>query len=122
MANELRIEAQLEYSKNDVKHSKHDSTFIDVSGDAMHMGIQAIGTGAETLTFNSTDLSDVGYVFLKNLGTSGTIYIDEDSDLSSSTSMIALKPGEFAMFRSGVDAIYALASSAENLQMILIEA
>ena len=122
MANELRIEAQLEYSKSGVKERRHDSAFIDVSGDSIHRSIQAIGTGAETLTFNSTDLSDVGYVFLKNLGTSGTIYIDEDSGLSSTTSMVALKPGEFAMFRSGVDTIYGLASSAENLEIMLIEA
>ena len=122
MANELRIEAQLDYNKNNVKYSKHDSQFIDVSGDNVHMGIQAIGTSAEALTFNSTDLTDIGYVFLKNLGTSGTIYVDEDSDMSTTTSMIALKPGEFALFRSGVDTVYARASSAENLQIVLIEA
>ena len=31
MANELRIEAQLEYSKSGVKESRHDSVYIDVS-------------------------------------------------------------------------------------------
>ena len=30
MANELRIEAQLEYSKSGVKESRHDSVYIDV--------------------------------------------------------------------------------------------
>ena len=34
MANELRIEAQLEYSKSGVKQNKHDSTYADVSGDS----------------------------------------------------------------------------------------
>jgi len=123
MANELRIEAQLEYSKSGVKESRHDSVYIDVSGDSIHRSIQAIGNSAETLTFNSTDLSDVGYVFLKNLDTSSTIYIDEDSGLSSTTSMVALKPGEFAMFRSGVDTIYGVSSSGTpNLEITLIEA
>ena len=123
MANELRISAQLEYNKNGVKESKNDSTFIDVSGSYMHKSIQAIGDSAETLTFNTTDLDDVGYVFLKNLDASSTIYIDEDSGLSSTTSMVALKPGEFAMFRSGVDSIYGISSSGTpNLEITMIMA
>lgn len=89
----------------------------------MHKSIQAIGDSAETLTFNTTDLDDVGYVFLKNLDASSTIYIDEDSGLSSTTSMVALKPGEFAMFRSGVDSIYGISSSGTpNLEITMIMA
>lgn len=123
MANELRIEAQMEYSKSGVKESRHDSAYIDVSGSYIHKSIQAIGSTAETLTFNSTDLSDVGYMFLKNLDTSNTIYIDEDSGLSTTTSMVALKPGEFAMFRSGVDTIYGISSSGSpNLEITMIMA
>ena len=34
MANELRIEAQLEYSKSGVKDSKRDSAYVDVSGES----------------------------------------------------------------------------------------
>ena len=54
MANELRIEAQLEYSKNGVKEAKRDSAYIDVSGDSINKTIQEIATSNTAITAVAT--------------------------------------------------------------------
>jgi hypothetical protein len=107
MANELRIAAQLEYSKSGVKQNKHDSTYADVSGDSFTHVVQEVGTSDELIVIGS-DVATWGYVYLKNL---------------TSSYSIKLKPGEVALFRAAA-ALYAKAesgSSGSDLEVMVIE-
>jgi len=115
MANELRIEAQLEYSKSGVKQNKHDSAYVDVSGDSFTHVVQEVDTSNELIVIGS-DVATWGYVYLKNLDS--TYYIEVG--LTSSYS-IKLKAGEVAMFRAAA-ALYARANTAAvDLEIIVIE-
>ena len=118
MANELRIEAQLEYSKSGVKEIKHDSTYIDVSGESYNKSIQVIGTSNEQIGVAS-DIGTYGYMFLKNLDSTNYIEIaDEDA----TNYFCKLKAGEFAMFRAADADYWARANTAScNLEVTVIE-
>ena len=115
MANELRIEAQLEYSKSGVKQNKHDSTYADVSGDSFTHVVQEIGTSDELIVIGS-DVATWGYVYLKNLDSTNYVEVGLTSSYS-----IKLKAGEVAMFRAAA-ALYAQANTAAvDLEIIVIE-
>ena len=115
MANELRIEAQLEYSKSGVKQNKHDSTYADVSGDSFTHVIQEIGTANEAISIGG-DVGTWGYVYLKNLDSTNYVEVGLTSSYS-----IKLKAGEVAMFRAAA-ALYAQANTAAvDLEIIVIE-
>ena len=115
MANELRIEAQLEYSKSGVKQNKHDSTYADVSGDSFTHVVQEVGTSDELIVIGS-DVATWGYVYLKNLDSTNYVEVGLTSSYS-----IKLKAGEVAMFRAAA-ALYAQANTAAvDLEIIVIE-
>ena len=118
MANELRIEAQLEYSKSGVKQNKHDSAYVDVSGDSFTHVVQEVGTSNELIVIGS-DVATWGYVYLKNLDSTNYVEVGLTSSYS-----IKLKAGEVAMFRAAA-ALYAKAetgSSGSDLEIMVIEA
>ena len=118
MANELRIEAQLEYSKSGVKEIKHDSTYIDVSGESYNKTIQVIGTSNEQISVAS-DIGTYGYMFFKNLDASNYIEIADEDDTNY---FCKLKAGEFAMFRAADSDYWARANTAScNLEVVVIE-
>jgi len=115
MANELRIEAQLEYSKSGVKQNKHDSAYVDVSGDSFTHVVQEVGTSNELIVIGS-DVGTWGYVYLKNLDSTNYVEVGLTSSYS-----IKLKAGEVAMFRAAA-ALYARANTAAvDLEIIVIE-
>ena len=115
MANELRIEAQLEYSKSGVKQNKHDSAYVDVSGDSFTHVVQEVGTSDELIVIGS-DVATWGYVYLKNLDSTNYVEVGLTSSYS-----IKLKAGEVAMFRAAA-ALYAQANTAAvDLEIIVIE-
>ena len=115
MANELRIEAHLEYSKSGVKESKHDSAYVDISGDSINKTIQEIATSNTQITAVAT-VGTWGYVYLKNLDPTNYVEVGLTSSYS-----IKLKAGEFALFRAAAS-LYARANtSAVNLEIIIIE-
>ena len=115
MANELRIEAQLEYSKSGVKQNKHDSTYADVSGDSFTHVVQEVGTSDELIVIGS-DVATWGYVYLKNLDSTNYVEVGLTGSYS-----IKLKPGEVALFRAAA-ALYAQANTAAvDLEIIVIE-
>ncbi len=118
MANELRIEAQLQYSKSGVKEIKHDSTYIDVSGESYDKSIQVIGTSNEQIGVAS-DIGTYGYMFLKNLDSTNYIEIADEDDTNY---FCKLKAGEFAMFRAADSDYWARANTAScNLEVTVIE-
>ena len=118
MANELRIEAQLEYSKSGVKEIKHDSTYIDVSGESYNKSIQVIGTSNAQIG-GASDIGTYGYMFLKNLDSTNYIEIADEDDTNY---FCKLKAGEFAMFRAADADYWARANTAScNLEVTVIE-
>tara|TARA_R100001129_G_scaffold30855_3_gene20378 strand:- start:2695 stop:3054 length:360 start_codon:yes stop_codon:yes gene_type:complete len=118
MANELRIEAQLDYSKSGVKEIKHDSVYVDVSGDSYSKTIQEIGTSNEQISVVS-DIATYGYIFLKNLDSTNYIEIADEND---SNYFCKLKAGEFSLFRAADSTYWARANtSACNLEVTVIE-
>ena len=115
MANELRIEAQLEYSKSGVKQNKHYSAYADVSGDSFTLVVQEVGTSNELIVIGS-DVATWGYVYLKNLDSTNYVEVGLTSSYS-----IKLKAGEVAMFRAAA-ALYARANTdVVDLEIIVIE-
>ena len=118
MANELRIEAHLEYSKAGVKESKHDSKYIDVSGESYSKNIQVVDTSNEAVSV-VTDIDTVGYVFIKNLDSTNYVEISDGNDTDY---FLKLKAGEFALFRAAQSSYFAKANtSAVNLEIVMIE-
>mgnify|MGYP003638376143 CR=1 FL=1 len=118
MANELRIEAQLEYSKNGVKEAKRDSAYIDVSGDSINKTIQEIATSNTAITAVAT-VGTYGYIFIKNLDASNYVEIADEDDTNY---FCKLKAGEFALFRAADSDYWARANTAAvDLEIIIIE-
>tara|TARA_R110000751_G_scaffold124397_2_gene225554 strand:- start:584 stop:943 length:360 start_codon:yes stop_codon:yes gene_type:complete len=118
MANELRIEAHLEYSKAGVKESKHDSKYINVSGESYSKNIQVVQTSNEAISV-ITDIDTAGYVFIKNLDSTNYVEI---SDANDTNYFLKLKAGEFALFRAAQSSYFAKANTAAiNLEIVIIE-
>jgi|TARA_R100000315_G_scaffold54828_1_gene28784 uncharacterized protein (DUF2141 family) len=118
MANELRIEAHLEYSKSGVKESKHDSAYVDVSGDSISKVIQEIPNSREQISVLA-DLGTYGYVFIKNLHASSYVQISDEND---GNYFCKLKAGEFALFRAADSDYWAIAETGTvDLEIIVIE-
>ena len=118
MANELRIEAQLEYSKSGVKDSKRDSAYVDVSGESYNKTIQVIGTSNEQISVAS-DIGTYGYMFFKNLDATNYVEIADEDDTNY---FCKLKAGEFAMFRAADSDYWARANTSScNLEVLVIE-
>jgi len=119
MANELRIEAQLEYSKSGVKESMHTSAFVDVSGDSFSKVIQEIPTGSREQISVLADLGTYGYVFIKNIDSTNYVQIADEDDTNY---FCKLKAGEFAMFRAADSDYWAIADTdAVDLEILVIE-
>lgn len=118
MANELRIYVGLEYSKAGVKQEKHDSAFVDVSGDSFNRTIQEVGTSNEQITAVA-DVGTYGYLFLKNLDSTNYVEIADEDDTNY---FCKLNAGEFALFRCADNDLWAKANTAAiDLEVILIE-
>tara|TARA_R100000306_G_C4290318_1_gene99716 strand:- start:188 stop:547 length:360 start_codon:yes stop_codon:yes gene_type:complete len=118
MANELRIEAQLEYGKSGVKESMHTSTFVDVSGDSLNKTIQEIATSNTQITAVAT-IGTYGYMFIKNLDSSNYVEIADEDDTNY---FCKLKAGEFAMFRAADSDYWGRANTAAvDLEILIIE-
>ena len=80
MANELRIEAHLEYSKAGVKESKHDSQSIADSGETYSISIVVVGNSANEAISVASDIGTYGYVFIKNLDDTNYVQISDADD------------------------------------------
>ena len=121
MANELRIEAQLEYGKSGVKESMHTSTFVDVSGDSLNKTIQEIATSNTQITAVASITAGTGgaygYMFIKNLDSSNYVEIADEDDTNY---FCKLKAGEFAMFRAADSDYWGRANTAAVVLEILI--
>lgn len=117
MADELTVNLNILYRKNNVEHRLNLSDTVTVSGNATVRNVRNVATTDETLALG--DVSTIGYVYLHNLD--GTNYCSFGSDGSSYP--IKLLAGEQGVFRWNAAALHAKAnSSATKVEYWMIEA
>jgi len=110
MANEIQMSASLIVNKDGTSLNGTASKTVDMSGSAKIASTQNIGTTTEALSIG--DVTDVGYVYIKNLDSTNYVEVGITSPVSASNAMITLKPGEFALFPTRLETIYAKANTA----------
>ena len=126
MANEIKINLSISVSKNGAKYERQESFSDDMTGDAWATGIADITATGETLVAD-TDVGTYGWVFVKNLTSSGTTYIDiihtDSGGDDSDDTLCRLYVGESTIFKTaGKTALYADSSSGtQRLEYALIE-
>ena len=74
MANEISISISLTATKNGATYTRTESFLDDMTGDAWTTGIVEITTSGVQMT--DLDVGSYGWIFVKNLGTDSSIYID----------------------------------------------
>ena len=117
MADELKINLSVSFSKGGANFTKQKSINIDVSGDSYTSAVQNIGTTEEALTL-VPDLTTPGYVILINLDSTNYVEVGSTTGVYD----LKLKPGELALYRHNSSTIYAKANtSAINLEYIVVE-
>ena len=117
MADELRLNVSVAFTKGGASFSKTIAPLLDISGDLFVHGVQNIGTTEETLTLIA-GIGTLGYVLVYNLDDTNFIEIGA----VTTEYAIKLKPGEIALFRVNGSAIYAKADTAAcDLEYAVIE-
>ena len=126
MADELRVNVSLSFSKGGAKLSISKSGAITVTGDCFVHGVQAI-TDSEAEIAQLAALGNAGVAFMFNMGasTEGDIYVGFTDGGDDSKKPIIIPPGEFTLYRHNyaeVAAIYARTSTGTvNLYYAIIE-
>lgn len=114
MANELRLQVYLKYSKNNRIIEESESIWVDVAGDNIIRNIQEVGTSEEAL--QSIDSGTQGYLFIKNLDSTNYVEVGLTGSYTAK-----LQAGEIALFRCA-GTVYAKANNdACDVDYILIE-
>ena len=117
MADELRVNASLSFSKDGATINKAYSKTITVTGDSYVSGVLSIGTDEETLT-QLEDLGTPGYILLKNMDSTNYIEVGSTTGVYD----IKLEAGEIALYRHNSATVYAKANTAACLlEYTLIE-
>lgn len=120
MANELRIETQFEYRKNDIIHDKHDSAYIDIGSDAFDAGVQTITTSnTKVMDLTGSSITSWGYMYLRNLDSTNFVRFGA---LDDGSYFLKLKAGEFALFRAARSSMYAKADTdSVDVEMLILQ-
>ena len=108
MANEISVSLSISVSKNGAKFERNETFKDDMTGDAWVTGVQQVGASSEALVTHA-DIGTYGWVYLKNLGTNSSLYVDFGHDDPSASS------GDDAAFRlyGGEECIVKLAAITE---------
>ena len=109
MANEISITLSITAEKNGAKFTRQESFKDDMTGDAWVTGVQQVGTATSEALVTHGDIATYGWVYLKNLGTDSTKYVDFGHDDPAAGS------GDDAAFRlyGGESCIVKLAAITE---------
>ena len=110
MANEIQISASLNISKNGATFTGTGTINVTQSGNPSIANLQAVGTTTEALSIG--DITAVGYVFLKNIDATNFVQVGLATPVTDADAMITLLPGEFALFPTRLETIYAKANTA----------
>ena len=119
MANEISLSTSLSSTMSGLTVSGSGSLAITQSGAPMLAAIQIVGTTTEAIAIG--DITDIGYLFLKNNDATNFVEISTISPVVTGTSLITLKAGESCAFPTRLETIYAKADTAScNVQVVAI--
>ncbi len=110
MASEISISANFSCSKNGATVGGTGTKSIDMAGTAAISNVQAVGTTTEALVIG--DITNVGYLFLKNLDSTNFVQIGLNTPVADADAFCTLLPGEFALVPTRLETIYAKANTA----------
>ena len=122
MANEIKINLSITAEKNGAKYTRQENFIDDMSGDAWTSGIVDITTSGVQLT--DLEVGTYGWVFVKNLGTDTSLYVDiQHTQNTPDDSLCRLYGGESSIFKSaGLTALWADSSSGtQAVEYAIIE-
>ena len=122
MANEISITLSITAEKNGAKYTRQESFKDDMSGDAWTTGIVDITDSGVQMT--DLDVGNYGWVFVKNLGTDKTLYVDiQHTQNTADDSLCRLYGGESSIFKTaGLTALWADSSSGtQAVEYAIIE-
>lgn len=110
MANEITIAATLSIARNGATLVGSGNFNIDQVGLASASNVQAIGTTTEALDIG--DITAIGFLFVKNLDATNYVELGLVTPVSAADAFITLRPNEFALVPTRLEAIYAKANTA----------
>lgn len=114
MANEIKVEASLTFTKtgldpvNRVNITAGGDLITQKSSGLIYVNrVQNIGTAAEIIGIG--DIVEIGWCWMKNIGSTGIISIRNGA---AGVDVIEMEAGEMALFRAkGSASLYAIASA-----------
>ena len=122
MANEIKISLSITAEKNGAKFTRSETFQDDMTGDAWTTGIVDITASGVQMT--DLDVGTYGWVFVKNLGTSTSNYVDiQSSQNTADDNLCRLYGGESTILKtSGLTALWADSSSGtQAVEYAIIE-
>jgi hypothetical protein len=123
MANEIKIGISLSVTKNGATYTRSDSFSDDMTGNAWISGVQQVTTTEDIITHE--DITTYGWVYLKNLGTDSSLYVDfgRETIADATDKICRLYGGESCIIKTaGLTAVHALSSSGtQAVEYAIIE-
>jgi hypothetical protein len=117
MANEIQMAATLVVNRGGLTLTGTGNAFITQAGTPSIGDTQNISTTTEALAIG--DITNIGYVFVKNLDPTNYVQLGLNTPVADVDAMITLLPGEFAIFPTRIETIYAKAhTGACDVQVI----
>ena len=123
MANEIKISLSITAEKNGAKYTRQETFLDDMSGDAWVTGVQQVDSSNEDIITHE-NIANYGWIFVKNLGTDSSLYVDiQHSQNDSDDNLCRLYGGESSIFKSsGLTALWADSSSGtQAVEYAIIE-
>jgi hypothetical protein len=119
MANEIVVTASMRVRKDSFEHNFTPTALsVTLTNLPASMGVQAIGTVAETVAVSS-DVTTAGWSYLRNLHSAN--YVDVSTETSSFTPLIRLKAGEFALYRAATTTLAARAQTSGSTAVVNLQ-
>jgi len=122
MANEIKINLSITAEKNGAKYTRQENFTDDMTGDAWTTGIVDITTSGVQLT--DLDVGSYGWIFVKNLGTDSSLYVDiQHTQNTPDDNICRLYGGESCLLKaSSQTALHAISSSGtQAVEYAIIE-
>ena len=125
MANEIKINLSITAEKNGAKYTRQETFTDDMTGDAWVTGVQQVGASSEDIITHE-DVANYGWIFLKNLGTDTSLYVEFAHDTASvdgDDNICRLYGGESCILKaSSQTALHAISSSGtQAVEYAIIE-
>lgn len=119
MANEISFSASLSSTKTGLTVAGSGSLNATQTAAAMLAAVQTVGTSSEAISLG--DITDLGYLFVKNQDLTNFVYLSLVSPPTASNSFCKLLPGEFVMVPCKQELVYGLAdTTACDCQVVAV--